>query len=89
MALLILLKLNKRDKISVLAVQSIQTWQAGTALHSVRVLPLTQPADVEAQRLNVIDALRHHQVLVHQVASVRAGLGQKQGFRTHLQKHFY
>lgn len=64
---------------SVLAVQYIQTWQAGAALHPVRFLSITKPADVEAQRLDVIDTLRHHQVLVHQVAAVGAGLGQKEG----------
>lgn len=64
---------------SVVAVQLIQTWQAGAALHSVCLLSITQPADVEAQRLDIIDALRHHQVLVHQVAAVRARLGQKEG----------
>lgn len=53
------------------------TWQAGAALHSVCVLPVTQPADVEAQRLDIIDTLCHHQVLVHQIAAVRARLGQK------------
>lgn len=54
-----------------------QTWQAGAALHSVGVLPIAQAADVEAQRLDVIDTTCHHQVLVHQVATVRARLGQE------------
>lgn len=56
------------------SVKRVHTLQAGAALHSVRFLPVTQPADVEAERLNVIDPLCHHQVLVHQVAAVRAGL---------------
>lgn len=53
-----------------LAVQHIQTWQAGAALHSVRFFAITQPADVEAQRFDIVNTLRHHQVLVHQVAAV-------------------
>ena len=64
---------------TVLAVQWIHTWQAGAALHSVRFLSITQPADVEAQRLDIIDTLRHHQVLMHQVAAVRTRLGQEEG----------
>lgn len=73
------MKLYKHDKMTVLAIQYIQTWQAGAALHSVCFLSITQPADVEAQRLDVINTLRHHQVLVHQVAAVGARLGQKEG----------
>lgn len=56
------------------SVKRVHTLQAGAALHSVRFLPVTQPADVEAERLNVINPLCHHQVLVHQEAAVRAGL---------------
>lgn len=55
----------------------IHTWQAGAALHSVRFLSITQPADVEAKWLDIIDTLRHHQVLMHQVAAVRARLEHK------------
>lgn len=59
------------------AVQWIHTWQAGAALHSVGLLSVAQPANVEAKRLDVIDALCHYQVLVHQVAAVGAGLEQE------------
>lgn len=52
----------------------VHTLQDGAALHSVRFLPVTQPADVEAEWLNVINSLRHHQVLVNQEAAVRTGL---------------
>lgn len=64
---------------SVWALQYSQTWQAWASLHSVSFLPITKPADVEAERFDVINTLRHHQVLVHQVAAVRARLGQKDG----------
>lgn len=57
----------------------MHTWQAGAALHSVCFLSITQPADIEAKRLDIIDTLRHHQVLMHQVAAVRARLEQKEG----------
>ncbi|KAG7278102.1 hypothetical protein CRUP_029047 [Coryphaenoides rupestris] len=45
---------------------SSDTWQLGARLHAVRLLAIAQPADVEAQRLDVVDALGHHQVLLHQ-----------------------
>lgn len=60
----------------------VGTLQAGAALHSVRFFSIAQPADVEAEGLNVIDPLCHHQVLVHQIAAVRAGLKQKGGIFT-------
>lgn len=68
-----------------LLVNYIHTWQAGTTLHSVRFLSITQLADVEAQRFDVIDALSHHQILLHQVAAIRAGLGN----RGHSMKEVY
>lgn len=55
----------------------IRTWQAGAALHSVSFFSIAEPADVEAQGLDIVDALRHHQVLVHQVAAVRVRLEQR------------
>lgn len=58
--------------------RDVHTWQAGTTLHSVCFLSITQPADVEAQRFDIINTLRHHQVLMHEVAAVRARLGQKE-----------
>lgn len=54
----------------------IHTWQAGAALHSVGLLSVAQPADVEAKRLDIINPLCHHQVLVYQVAAVGARLEQ-------------
>lgn len=61
----------------VLYVVLIPTWQAGTPLHPVGFLSITQPADVETQRLDVVDAFSHHQVLVHEVTAVRARLRTK------------
>lgn len=55
----------------------IYTWQAGTALHSVRFFSITKTADIKAQGFDIINALRHHQVLVHQVAAVRVRLEQR------------
>lgn len=63
---------------SVLAVHYIHTWQVCTALHSVCLLSITQTADVEAQGFDIVNTLSHHQILVHQVAAVRARLGQKE-----------
>lgn len=73
------MKLRKHDNMSVLAVHHIHTRQAGAALHSVRFLSITQPADVEAQRFDIINTLGHHQILMHQVAVVRARLGKNNG----------
>lgn len=55
----------------------VGTLQAGAALHSVCFLSIAQPTDVEAKGLNVIDPLCHHQVLMHQIAAVRARLQTK------------
>lgn len=66
-----------------LAVRRIHTWQVGAALHSVCFLSITKAADVETQGLDIIDALCDHQVLMHQVAAVRARLEQK--LRVHSQ----
>lgn len=60
-----------------LVVHYIHTWQAGTTLHSICFLSITQLADVEAQRFDVIDTFSHHQILLHQVAAIRARLGQR------------
>lgn len=60
----------------------VGTLQTGAALHSVCFLSIAQPADVEAKGLNVINPLCHHQVLMHQIAAVRARLQQKGGIFT-------
>lgn len=60
----------------------VGTLQAGAALHSVCFFSIAQPTDVEAEGLNVIDPLCHHQVLMHQIAAVRARLKQKGGIFT-------
>lgn len=67
-------------------VQWIHTWQAGSRLHPVRFLSITEPTNVETQRPEIIDALSHNQVLVHQVAAVGARLEAKHESREEL--HF-
>lgn len=55
-------------------VQGSHTWQAGSRLHPVRFLSIAEPTNVETQRPDVVDALSHNQVLMHQVAAVGARL---------------
>lgn len=64
-----LTKLTKLTKLSF-------TWQTGPALHPVCFLSVAQPADVVTQRFDVVDTLRHHQVLMDQVAAVGSRLGE-------------
>lgn len=65
-------------------VRWIHTWQAGTRLHPVRFLSITEAANVETQRPDVIDALSHNQVLVHEIAAVGARLEGKHESREEL-----
>ena len=58
-----------------------RTWELAAALHPVGVLAVTQTADVVAQGFDIVNTLRHHQVLLDQVAPVRTRLekgGQQQ-----------
>ena len=53
---------------------AVYTWEVAAALHAVRLLAVAEAADVDAQGLEVLDALGDHQVLLDQVAAVRARL---------------
>lgn len=67
----------------------LHTWQTRARLHSVRFLPITEPTDVETQRPDIIDALGHNQVLVHQVATVGARLEQNmEAERNYMRRRF-